>query len=111
LCDAGDLSSKLARKSLDKKRRKQRNIGPTLPQRRQGDGKHVEAIIQIRAESAFLYGFLQVAIASRDNASIHPGVRDFIFGQLLAVRRKCSGAGCVGGRAGHISVAVDSINR
>ena len=47
-----------------------------FPQRRNSQGDHVQAIIQIFAEPAFGYGLLQIAMRRRDHAHIN---RDRLF--------------------------------
>src|SRR5215207_11452990 len=50
---------------------KQRNIFPPLTQRRQSDGKDIEAIVQVGAKLAFAHGIFEVAVSGSDYAYVN----------------------------------------
>src|ERR1039457_3763442 len=54
----------------DEKLYKQRNVRATLAQRRHDDGKHVETVIQIRAERAGADCLLQIAVGGGNHANV-----------------------------------------
>src|ERR1039457_4166213 len=58
----------------DEKLYKQRNVRATLAQRRHDDGKHVETVIQIRAERAGADCLLQIAVGGGNHANVDLGL-------------------------------------
>ena len=49
----------------------QQNVRTTFPQRRQEDGEHIEAVIEVGTKGPLVDFFFQVLVGSGDDAHIH----------------------------------------
>ena len=68
--DAIDLLVHGLRETIEKLARQQRNIFAAFAQRRQMDGNHAEAVIEVLAEPAFGNFLVEILVGGGDHANV-----------------------------------------
>jgi hypothetical protein len=69
--DGQNLALPLGSQALQKELYEQRDIGLTLPQRREVDRNHVQAVVQILSELSLAHEAGEIAMGGGDHADVH----------------------------------------